>query len=590
MTPLYHISHLALRFSTAVGKHRAILQLVFGGLAFALGLWGFSEKSPVLASAHPWSAFANNFFNTLQLITLHFPTSFDGAIPWKLQVARLLLPLVAVFATFHILVGGVTRPLRLALLPRARGHVVLIGDQQVSDQALKALVEQRRQVAAVAPAFDNARRETLEGLGLTVVEAEPKQAATFATLNPGMAKGVFVATPDDLDNINIAMLAMRAIDACPHDHPPVALAVRIDREDLANEFDAALDGLNGRRRMRYHRLCPDRDGLRIELARFAPVFTKADRDVASHALVVGLQGRWEQALAQIVIALQDHPAKRPVVTLSLRDDEKAAFERWRAAHPDFGLVVDFHVLGAGPHALPDDEAAAATVATHGAPHLAVIMLDGADAISAALALRRPSMAFGAATSPILVRQTKEDHLLAALAQTSIKGRDHSRIVPFSGPIRMESVARVLDRRGDEQAIALHAAYLDNSAHVAPGSPASIAAWDELPENLREANRASADHMAILFKCEGVALSDHDGMARAVADPATLDRLARVEHRRWMADRIEHGWRHGATRDNDRLIHPSICDFDALSEGDKEKDRNTVRKLAEIAARFDAAGA
>ena len=50
----------------------------------------------------------------------------------------------------------------------------------------------------------------------------------------------------------------------------------------------------------------------------------------------------------------------------------------------------------------------------------------------------------------------------------------------------------------------------------------------------------------------------------------------------MADRIEHGWRHGATRDNDRLIHPSICDFDALSEGDKEKDRNAVRKLAEIA--------
>ena len=112
----------------------------------------------------------------------------------------------------------------------------------------------------------------LEGLGLTAVEAEPKQAATFATLNPGMAKGIFVATPDDLDNINIAMLAMRAIDACPHEHPPVALAVRIDREDLANEFDAALDGLNGRRRMRYHRLCPDRDGLRIELVArgFAP--------------------------------------------------------------------------------------------------------------------------------------------------------------------------------------------------------------------------------------------------------------------------------------------------------------------------------
>ncbi len=82
---------------------------------------------------------------------------------------------------------------------------------------------------------------------------------------------------------------------------------------------------------------------------------------------------------------------------------------------------------------------------------------------------------------------------------------------------------------------------------------------------------------------GVAITDKPAILRAVADPATLDRLARVEHRRWMTDRIEQGWRHGETRDNNRLIHPSICDFDALSADDKEKDRNAVRKLAEIAA-------
>ena len=575
---LYFLSRLGIGLSTFVGRYRAILQLLGGGAAVFLGYWGFHET---FAPKSAWD-YLSNLFRTLQLITLHFPTNFEGSTNWQLQIARLLLPLVAVSATFHILIGGVTRPLRLALLPRARDHVILVGDQQMSDAAIKALVADRHQVAAVAPVFDNSRREALEGLGLTVVEADPKLPATFAGLNPGMAKGVFVATPDDLDNINIAMLALRAIDKVGRDHPPVALAVRIDREDLANELDAALDGMSGRRHVRYRRLCPDRDGLRIELARYAPAFLKQDRDAPSHALVVGLQGRWEQALAQIVVALQDHPAKRPIVTLSLREDEKAAFTRWRAAHPDLDLIVVFDILDAGAHALPDDEAAAACMAAHGAPHLAIVLLDGADAISAALALRRPANALGAATTPILVRQTKEDHLLSALAETSVKGRDHSRITPFSGPIRVESVARVLDRKGDEMAIALHAAYLDNSAHVAPGSAQSMAAWDELPENLREANRASADHIAILFASEGVALKDRDAIKRAVADPATLDRLARVEHRRWMADRIERGWRHGEKRDNDRLIHPGICDFDALSSDDQEKDRNAVRKLAGIA--------
>lgn len=576
---LYFLSRFGIGLSAFVGKYRAMLQLVGGGGAVVLGFWGFHET---FAPKSAWDH-VSNLFRTLQLITLHFPTNFEGSANWQLQIARLLLPLVAVSATFHILIGGVTRPLRLALLPRARDHVILVGDQQMSDAAIKALVADRRQVAAVAAAFDNSRREALEGLGLTVVEADPKSPSTFAGLNPGMARGVFIATADDLDNINVAMLALRAIDKGERDHAPVALAVRIDREDLANELDAALDGMSGRRHVHYRRLCPDRDGLRIELARYAPVFLKTDRDAASHALVVGLQGRWEQALAQLVVALQDHPAKRPVITLSLRDDEKAAFARWRAAHPDFDLVVVFDVLDAGVHALPDDAAAEGCVAAHGAPHLAVVLLDGADAISAALALRRPANALGTTTTPILVRQTKEDHLLSALSETSVKGRDHSRITPFSGPIRAESVARVLDRKGDEMAIALHAAYLDNSADVAPGSAQSIATWDELPENLREANRASADHIAILFASEGVALADRDTVRRAVADPATLDRLARVEHRRWMADRIEHGWRHGERRDNDRLIHPAICDFDALPPDDREKDRNAVRKLAEIAA-------
>lgn len=576
---LYFLSRFGIALSAFVGKYRAVLQLVGGAAAVLLGYWGFHET---FAPKSAWDH-VSNLFRTLQLITLHFPTNFEGSANWQLQIARLLLPLVAVSATFHILIGGVTRPLRLALLPRARDHVILVGDQQMSDAAIKALVADRRQVAAVAAAFDNSRREALEGLGLTVVEADPKSPSTFAGLNPGMARGVFIATADDLDNINVAMLALRAIDKGERDHAPVALAVRIDREDLANELDAALDGMSGRRHVRYRRLCPDRDGLRIELARYAPVFLKKDRDGASHAFVVGLQGRWEQALAQLVVALQDHPTKRPVVTLSLRDDEKAAFARWRAAHPDLDLVAAFDILDAGVHALPDDAAAEACVAAHGAPHLAVVLLDGADAISAALALRRPANALGTATTPILVRQTKEDHLLSALSETSVKGRDHSRITPFSGPIRAESVARVLDRKGDEMAIALHAAYLDNSADVAPGSAQSVAAWDELPENLREANRASADHVAILFASEGVALADRNAVRRAVADPATLDRLARVEHRRWMADRIERGWRHGERRDNDRLIHPAICDFDALSSDDQEKDRNAVRKLAEIAA-------
>lgn len=61
----------------------------------------------------------------------------------------------------------------------------------------------------------------------------------------------------------------------------------------------------------------------------------------------------------------------------------------------------------------------------------------------------------------------------------------------------------------------------------------------------------------------------------------MERLARIEHRRWMADRIDRGWTSGAARDNARLIHPSIRPFDELSAEEQEKDRNAVRALAKI---------
>jgi len=569
------LTRFALLFSTLIGDHRAMLQFVLGAMALILGFWGWSISEPV----HDWPTRLNIFFRTLQLITLHFPTEFKGDIPWQLQVARLLVPLIAVFATFHILIGGVTRPLRLALLPHTRDHVVLIGDSQFSQAALTDLAAGERQVVAVAGNFDAARRETLEGLGLTVLEADPRQPATFNALNLRDARALFVAGPDDLENLNLAFLAIRAVNKRPPDRSPLALAVKITREDLAGELAAALDGIARRHGVRYHRLCPDRDGLRIELPRFAPVFAKPNRAAPSHALIVGLQGQWEQALCQIIIALQDHPTQRPNVTLALSDGEQAAFDTWRKSRPDLELIARLQCVGFPAR----DEAAAKVIARCGPPHLAIVLLDGADAISAALTLRRPACAFETKATPILVRQSKEDFLLAALCNTEVKDRNHENLIAFSGPVRSETVARVLDRAGDEAAMEMHAQYVDGSARLPPGSPAAIAAWDDLPENLREANRAAADHLAILFASEGLALADKEGVLRAVTDPAALERLARVEHRRWMADRIERGWRSGKTRDNARRIHPSITAFETLSALEQEKDRQAVRVLAEIVA-------
>ena len=186
-------SNLSGRLAASVARNQTLLQAMVGAVAFALGLWGWNIKEPPEALA----GWFNNFFRTLQLITLQFPTELATDIPWQLNVARLAVPTVAALATFHVILGTITRPVRLALLSRTTDHIVLVGSARLTEAALKTLAERKEPIIVVEKDVETARRETLEGWGVTVVEADPAQPATFESLNLKRAKAVFLTTDGD---------------------------------------------------------------------------------------------------------------------------------------------------------------------------------------------------------------------------------------------------------------------------------------------------------------------------------------------------------------------------------------------------------
>ena len=60
----------------------------------------------------------------------------------------------------------------------------------------------------------------------------------------------------------------------------------------------------------------------------------------------------------------------------------------------------------------------------------------------------------------------------------------------------------------------------------------------------------------------------------------VERLARHEHDRWVAERTGQGWRLG-DRDDDAKRHPDLIPWERLSEESKNKDREAVRNLPTI---------
>jgi hypothetical protein len=109
---------------------------------------------------------------------------------------------------------------------------------------------------------------------------------------------------------------------------------------------------------------------------------------------------------------------------------------------------------------------------------------------------------------------------------------------------------------------------------------SLQSWDQIDEDLRQANQEQADHILYKLSMLGYGL-ESDPQAKGppiVFSNEEFENLAKLEHLRWSADRRLAGWTYGKIRDNELRRHPMLVPYEELPESEKEKDRQTVRDV------------
>ena len=108
---------------------------------------------------------------------------------------------------------------------------------------------------------------------------------------------------------------------------------------------------------------------------------------------------------------------------------------------------------------------------------------------------------------------------------------------------------------------------------------SMVPWEGLPEQLRESNRSQvADIGNKLRSINCAVVPTTTDAAPFVFRDDELDRLARLEHQRWLQERTQQGWRYGSVRDDQRKLHPDLVDWADLSDQSKDKDRDAVQNI------------
>lgn len=141
---------------------------------------------------------------------------------------------------------------------------------------------------------------------------------------------------------------------------------------------------------------------------------------------------------------------------------------------------------------------------------------------------------------------------------------------------------------EELARIIHNSFLEDlkkSKEKRPKNDPAIQPWDALREDYKESNRQQADNIPRYLHAIGCGFSPVVGReaVKVKLPPDEIERMARMEHERWVVEKLATGWKYGDKKDTDKKLHPCICDWDKLPKKEQDKDRHTVRRFPDYLA-------
>ena len=147
--------------------------------------------------------------------------------------------------------------------------------------------------------------------------------------------------------------------------------------------------------------------------------------------------------------------------------------------------------------------------------------------------------------------------------------------------------------GEEVAAAIHETWRELARQQGWSMQPHLARpYAALAEADKDDNRAAALRIADVLALAGLGLrraGDGDEVAIPEAEWQSvltkhLELMAEAEHNGWMAHKARNGWQYDAVRDDALKHHHLMVPYADLAEGEKDKDRDSIRHYPDFAAR------
>lgn len=557
------------------------LMLVLGSVAIALGYAGLAKH---LAAAGEVRSPLELVYAILCLFVVE-TGDVSGSVPWELALARVLAPILPAWAIFRaaaIVFRDQWQTLRLLL---ARRHVVICGLGRKGFQLAREFRARGDRVVVIEENEGDDAIASCRELGITVLVASATDPMTLNRARVQYARQVFAVCGEDGINVEIAV--------------HVDELVRTRKRQQAREVQCYVQIVNLElcKLFRQHRIFLDpNDPLKVKVfntfensARMLWHCDPLDRvpissdDPRSVQLVVIGFGQMGQSVV-LQAARTAHFANGKQLRITVIDEEaEVKRKQFYARHPQFdkvcaarfvtGVVEDPDVLAEICRTVNQPE----TIAT-----IAVCLDGDARTLSAALNLLAK---LGHSDVPVVVRMAEEKGLATLFhCQQKRTSQATGRLHAFGMTSQSCSSDLLLNDDLDQLARARHDKHRQNK----PQDDLAAAPWETLREDLKDSCRQQTDHIAVKLRAIGCDATT----ANVNATPVTqfehdeIERMARMEHARWNAERWLDNWTLGP-RDHLAKTSPYLIDWESLPEEIQDYDRDAVRDIPELLAKVGA---
>jgi len=537
-------------------------------IAFLLGYVGFSSYFEGHLAPR---ATTDLVYLSLQLFVLE-SGSIPGPMPWQLDVARLLAPATTATAIVVALAAVFGEELEEVRLRLRKRHVVVCGLGERGTRLVRSLLDAGYRVVVVELDPGNRAIPEARRRGALVVVGDGRSSAVLRRARVQHAEYVVALAGADDANAEVAIRAGElasnhgpALTCLAHVRDP-GLCALLRSQELAGGYapNYRLDFFNiyeqGARA-----LLDDHPAIRVTTDE--PRLAVIGLTPLGQAIVVEAARQWRASTHardhRIQLTVLDPNAERLVDVLEAR-------------YPQLEHVADVQRVETGVSHLD------CSTLRSGGPWQAVYVCIDNDSTALDVALQARLCLEDRSTSVVVDLSTSAG--LAGLLQRPAGYDGLHAFDLFERTLRPELL---LGGTYEILARAIHAEYRNEQRRqgaTATGNP-SVVPWEQLPGSLKESNRDQAAHIGVKLAAIGCGiapLSDW-GADQLTFTEAEIERLAELEHRRWVEQRLRDGWTLGP-KDIDARVSPYLVPWAQLSDEVQELDRRTVRGIPGFLAR------